>query len=235
LSNSPRLAEFRSGALAIAPLAAAATPFGLIMGAEAVRHGLDPAEAALMSASVFAGGAQFLAVGLWQRPAPWETLTLAVLLVNLRHVLLSASIVRKMGLFRPWQRYLAAFFLTDEGWATSERRAAERPLTPAFYAGVGLTMYGVWLAATIVGTIAGGLIPRPEIFGLDFAFPAVFIGMVVSFAKSWRAVPIIAASAIAAFIAHRALHGAWYVIIGALAGMAVAFAERPRADDGTAS
>jgi len=97
-----RFAEFRSGALAIAPLAAAATPFGLILGAEAARHGLEPAEAALMSATVFAGGAQFVAVGLWQRPAPVETLTLAVFLVNLRHVLLSASIVRKMALFPSW-------------------------------------------------------------------------------------------------------------------------------------
>jgi 4-azaleucine resistance transporter AzlC len=221
---SPFTQQFRSGALAIAPLAAAVAPFGLIFGAQSVRHGLTAPETALMSATVFAGGAQFLAVDLWRQPAPWLSLAFAVLLVNLRHTLMGASLVRKMQNFRPWQRWVAAFVMADEIWAVSERCALSRPLTPAYYAGAGLTMYVVWQVATALGTKIGAYVPNPEAFGLDFAFPTVFICMVMGFAKSWRAAPIIAASAAAALIARHLFGGTWYVIVGGLAGMAAAMA-----------
>jgi 4-azaleucine resistance transporter AzlC len=217
-------AQFRAGALAILPLVVAAIPFGVIFGAEASRRGLSPADASLMSATVFAGGAQFLAVGLWRHPAPWAGLAFAVLLINLRHVLMGASLVPKMEAFAGWRRWLAAFILTDELWATAERRALVQPLTPAFYAGAGVSMYAVWQTATALGALIGGFVPKPEIYGLDFAFPATFLCIVMGFAKSWRAAPVIAVSAAAALTAHAFLGGTWYVIAGGLAGMAAAVA-----------
>ena len=129
--------QFRSGMVAIAPMLVALVPFGIIFGAEAVRKGISPAETVMMSATVFAGGAQFMAVGLWEDPVPWAGIAFAVLLVNLRHVLMAASLAGKMERFRPWQRWLGAFLLADESWAVSERRALAQPLTPAFYAGSG--------------------------------------------------------------------------------------------------
>jgi 4-azaleucine resistance transporter AzlC len=212
----------RAGAFAIAPLTIAAIPFGLIFGAEAMRRGLTPAEASLMSLAVFAGGAQFLAVGLWRHPAPWASLAFAALLVNLRHVLMGASLVPKMGRFLSWRRWLAAFVLTDEVWATSERRAHRGPLTPAFYFGAGGSMYSVWQIATACGTAIGSYVPNPETYALDFAFPATFLCMVMGFARTWRTVPIVAASAAASLATHHAFGGSWYVIAGALAGMATA-------------
>ncbi len=219
---SETLEEFRDGVITIAPLELAGMPFGLIFGAAAVTAGLTPGEAIFMSATVFAGSAQFLAVGLWAHPAPWLWLGFAVLLVNLRYVLMAASIARKMERFHPWQRWLAAFVLADENWAMTERRAVSRPLTPAFYAGMGLTTYVSWLVATTVGTIAGSFIPQPELFGLDFAFPAVVICLVLSFAKSWHAAPVVAASAIVALLTHRFVEGTWFVVAGGLAGMIAA-------------
>jgi 4-azaleucine resistance transporter AzlC len=216
--------QFRAGAFAIAPLAAAAAPFGLIFGAQSLRHGLTAPETVLMSATVFAGGAQFLAVDLWRSPAPWAALAFAVLLVNLRHTLMGASLVQKMQEFRPWQRWLAAFVMADEIWAVSERRAFSGPLTPAYYAGAGLTMYVVWFVSTFLGTRIGAYVPRPEAYGLDFAFPAVFICMVMSFARCWRAAPVIAASAAAALVTRHLFGGTWYVIVGGLAGVAAAMA-----------
>ena len=222
--SSSFAADLRAGAFAIAPLTIAAIPFGLIFGAEAMRRGLSPAEASLMSLVVFAGGAQFLAVGLWRHPAPWAALAFAVLLINLRHVLMGASLVPSMPLFRGWRRWAAAFLLTDEVWATSERRAMTKPLTPAFYLGAGGSMYVVWQIATLLGTLIGGYVPNPETYALDFAFPATFLCMVMGFAKSWRAAPVIAASAAASLAAHAFLGGTWYVIAGGLAGMAAAVA-----------
>ena len=216
-----RRSEFRDGVITIAPLELAGAPFGLIFGAAAVAAGLSPWEATFMSATVFAGSAQFLAIGLWST-ASWLGLAFAVLLVNLRYVLMAASIVRKMERFRPWQRGLAAFVLADENWAMAERRALSRPLTPAFYAGLGVTTYVSWVLATAAGAIAGSLLPQPERFGLDFAFPAVVICLVLGFAKSWRAAPVVAASALAALVTHQVVEGTWFVVAGGLAGMIAA-------------
>jgi 4-azaleucine resistance transporter AzlC len=221
------VSDFRAGVRAIAPLVLAAIPFGMILGAAALRQGLTGPEVVLMSATVFAGGAQFMAVGLWHHPAPWLALGFAVLLVNLRHVLMAASLVRKMGRFTPWQRWLGAFVLTDEGWATCERHAVSAPLTPAYYAGAGLAMYVVWIASTAAGTVLGQYVPKPEALGLDFAFPAVFLCLVKGFARDWRAAPVIAASALTALIVHHFVGGTWFVIAGGLAGMAAAVALPP--------
>jgi predicted branched-subunit amino acid permease len=216
--------EFKSGALAIAPLAAAAVPFGMILGAQALQKGLTPAEIMLMSLTVLAGGAQFMAVGLWQYPVPWAGIAFAVFLVNLRHVLMSALLVGSMGQFRPWQRWLAVFVMDDETWATAERRAAVRPLTVAYYAGIGVALYATWAVSTALGTVLGGLIHNPEKLGFDFAFPAVFICVVMGFARSWRAAPVILVSAATALLVRHLAGGTWYVIAGGLAGMAVAAA-----------
>ena len=220
-------AEARAGALAIGPLTIAAIPFGLIFGAVAVRHGLTPSQAIVTSILVFAGGAQFVAVGIWRHPAPWAELGLAVFLVNLRLVLMGASLVRRMERFCGWRRWAAAFLLTDEVWATCERRAAARPLTLAFYLGAGGSMYVAWQIATAAGALVGGYVPKPETYGLDFAFPATFLCMVMGFAKGWRAAPVILGSGIAAIVAHAALGGTLYVIAGGFAGMAIAVALPP--------
>ncbi|MEQ1770981.1 MAG: AzlC family ABC transporter permease [Devosia sp.] len=226
--------EFLDGVIIIAPLALAATPFGLIFGTEAIRAGLAPAEALLMSAIVFAGSAQFLAIGLWSDPAPWLALGFATLLVNLRHVLMAASLAGKMQQFKPWQRALAAFVLADETWAMAERRALGKPLTPAFYLGAGGTMYVWWLIVTAVGTVIGSYVSDPVALGLDFAFPCVVVCLVLGFAKGFRTVPIVLVSAAVALLTQRLIGGTWFVIAGGLAGMLVAMLLPAPAADGPA-
>ena len=106
--------DWQAGAAAMAPIALAALPFGMLFGAESARQGLTRAEALLMSLTVFAGGSQFLAMGLWADPAPWATLALATLVVNLRHTLMSASLSGKLGALAGWHRPLAMFRTADE-------------------------------------------------------------------------------------------------------------------------
>lgn len=214
--------EFRLGVAQMAPLWLAVVPFGMIFGAEAVRKGMSAFEALAMSMTVFAGGSQFLAVGFWDHPLPWAGIAAATFLINLRHTLMAASISAKMGLFTRWQRYLGAYILTDEAWATVERRALTQPLTPSYYLGAALSLYVTWQLATVTGAVLGSLIPNPERFGLDFAFPATFICLVMGFAKNWRAAPVIGVSALTAILVKQMVGGTWFVIAGGLAGIAVA-------------
>lgn len=222
-SPSPR-AEFVAGLVAVSPILVAYMPFAVILGASAVRHGLSGLEIQLMSLMVFAGSAQIMAVDIWQNPAPWLTLALTTLLINMRHILMGASLNTKVAGFPRWMRLPLAFILTDEAWATVERRALGQPLTPAYYFGAAIPLYLNWNLFTGIGAILGDFMPDPERFGFDFAFPAIFICLVAGFVRNWRAVPVILASALAAMIVHHLVAGTWYVIAGAAAGMAAAIA-----------
>ena len=102
--------EFRAGLAAIAPVAAAAVPIGLLFGALAAEKGLGPAEVALMSLLVFAGAAQFVALDLWTTPPPVAAIVLANLVVNLRHVMMGLSLGRSLDGFSRAER-LGAFHL----------------------------------------------------------------------------------------------------------------------------
>lgn len=116
--------EFRQGAFAVLPAAVAVVPFGLLLGALAAQKGLSPLEVALMSSLVFAGSAQMVAVDIWRDPAPWVLLGVTTLTINLRHLMMGASLSLQLGGFRPWQRLFGVAFLADEIWALAERRAA---------------------------------------------------------------------------------------------------------------
>ena len=90
------LDDARLGFSDIWPAMVAAMPFGLLFGALAAGKGLSPLEVFTMSALVFAGGAQFAAVEMWASPTPVLALIFSTLLINSRHVLMSASLA---GLF----------------------------------------------------------------------------------------------------------------------------------------
>jgi 4-azaleucine resistance transporter AzlC len=224
--SQSRLNQIRAGILDILPAVIAMIPFALLMGQQAVARGLTPLEVLAMSSIVFAGSAQFLAVSLWTFPAQVLALALAALLINLRHVLMGASIAHKIDHFGPL-RLPAAFLMTDELWAVAERRALREPLTAAYWFGGGLFLYLNWQAFSILGAVVGSFIQDPERYGIDFAFPAVFIALALGFWKGWRSAPVIATSAIAAVIVHSLVPGAWYVIAGAAAGIVAAVATAP--------
>ncbi len=222
------LADLRAGLVAAFPTVVAVIPFGLILGQQATEKGLAPAEILAMSSIVFAGSSQLIAVGLWSTPAPIAALALMALLVNLRHVLMGASLSVKIAHFGRW-RYLAAFLLTDEGWALSERRAVDKPISRTFYFTVALTLFVFWQVSSLLGTLFGAYLEHPETYGLDFTFPAIFIALALGFWKGARRTgPVLAASAVVAVAVHATVPGAWYVIAGALAGIAAAVITAPR-------
>ena len=216
--------EFRAGLRAVAPVIVAAMPIGLVFGAVAATKGLSPLETVLMSALVFAGGSQFVAMDIWTHPASWATLGFAAFLVNIRHVLMGASLGRKMDSFRPWQKYLGALVLADENWAMAEARARGARLTPAYFAGLSVLFYLNWLVCSLAGALLGAFLGDPAVIGLDFAFPAVFIVLVMSFWKGPTTGMVLIASAAASIAVYYLLPGAWYIAAGAVAGLFAAFA-----------
>lgn len=215
-------AEFFAGMRTIAPIIVAAVPIGLVFGAVASSKGLSPLEATLMSAMVFAGGSQFVAMDIWTHPAAWSAIGFAALLVNIRHVLMGASLGRKMQAFTPLQKYLGVLVMADENWAMSEARAQKTRLMPAFYFGMIIPFYLNWVVCSLIGALLGAFLGDPTAIGLDFAFPAVFIVLVMGFWKGTATGMVLIASAAAAILVHHFVQGAWYIAAGAAAGLAAA-------------
>lgn len=222
MTRSSLTGEFRDGVRDVVPAVIAVVPFALLIGALAVQKGLSAAATITMSATVFAGASQFVALGLWREPAPILLIVAATALVNARHLLMGASLAPRLKAFSPAKRRLCLFFLVDESWALAERRGRETALTPPYYAGLMLPLYSVWVVFTAVGAIAGAAIEEPQRFGLDFAFTAIFIGLIVALARDRASLAAVAASGIAAALTHLAAPGPLPILAGSLAGLAAA-------------
>lgn len=224
--------EARDGLRDIAPAAIAAIPIGALFGALATAKGLSPLEVTLMSGIVFAGGAQFAAIEIWRVPAPIAVLAFSTLLINLRHVLMGASLAPKTGAFKPWQRFAGFYLLADENWAMAERRAALGRLTPAYYFGTIAFFWVNWVLWSTLGAVAGSFLGDPRRVGADFAFTALFIGLVAGFWRGLATAVTVAASAGASALAYWLFGPPWHVAAGAVAGIAAAYVRGP---DATAS
>lgn len=214
--------EFRQGVVDVLPILVAAAPIGMLWGTLAAGKGLSPFEAWFMSAAVFAGAAQFVALEVWRDPAPWALLTITALIVNVRHVLMGASLSRHMGGIEKRWHPLMMFLMADEDWAFAERRALNSPLTASYYFGLAIPMWLAWTMSSLLGSIVGRSFGDPAAFGFDFAFSAMFIGILAGFWKGSRTGAVLGASAIAAALAKLYVPGAWYIVIGGIVGVAVA-------------
>ncbi|HEX2509276.1 MAG TPA: AzlC family ABC transporter permease [Microvirga sp.] len=217
-----RFVEARAGLKDIAPAAVAAVPIGLLFGAMAVAQGLSPAEATLMSVLVFAGGAQFAAIESWASPAPVAALVFGTLLINARHVLMGASLAPKMRASRT-QKLLGFFFLTDELWALAERRSLDRPVTAAYWFAMAAVLPVAWIVSTALGAVLGSVLGSPERLGADFAFTALFIGLIAGFGRSRVTIVTVAVGATVAALVHALVGAPWHVASGALAGIGAAY------------
>jgi 4-azaleucine resistance transporter AzlC len=215
-------AEFLLGAWQMLPFLVGIIPFGLILGTISADKGLSPLETALMSALVFAGSSQLVAVGLWLHPIPILAIIASTALINARHLLMGGVIAPHMEKFAQGRAYVALFFLADEIWAIALRRSSEALLTPAYYTGLALPLYLSWVFWTTLGNLVGGIIRHPERYGFDFAFTAVFLVILFGYWRRQRKILPIAASAAAALLTWRLFPGVWYVFAGGLAGTAAA-------------
>lgn len=179
--------EFIGGIRDTFPLLLGAFPFGLIYGTLAVTSGLSPGAALAMSAFVFAGSSQFIAVGLVASGAPVSIIILTTFVVNLRHMLYSAALLSDLKpLSRVW-RFVLAFFLTDETFAVSVGRYKKGDLSPNkhyYQLGSSLAMYLNWQFWTAMGLVLGSRIPDAGSWGLDVAMIVTFIGMTIPFIRT---------------------------------------------------
>jgi predicted branched-subunit amino acid permease len=217
------LSEYWHGVRFGLPVCIAVSPFGLLFGTLAVENGLSVFEAFFMSVAVFGGASQMVGIELFgQKVAPW-LIAFSIFAVNFRHVLYSAAFGRHMAGWPRMQQAIAYFLLTDAQYALAESQMQSgRKLTFARYMGAGFTGYLVWVGTTVLGAIFGKLIPDTSAIGADFLLPIYFLGLMMDFRKRPLWLPVVAVSAVASIIAFRLVGSPWHVLLGAIAGVALA-------------
>lgn len=203
------------------PLVLSVGAYGLVFGVLARQAGISVGEAVLMSGLVFAGSAQVIALGMWATPLPVVSLILTTLVVNLRHLLMGAVLHPRLGRLSAPRLYGSLFFLTDESWALSIGAYEQGERDGAFLLGSGLALHGAWVGSTAAGYLAGAAVGNPAVWGLDFAFVAVFASLLTGLYRGRQELGPWAVAAAVAVVGHRALPGAWYILLAALAGTIV--------------
>ncbi|MBK7215833.1 MAG: AzlC family ABC transporter permease [Candidatus Promineofilum sp.] len=177
--------QFLAGVRAELPILVGVVPFGMIFGAIATAGGLTPLLAQSMSSVVFAGSAQFIGAQLMAGGAPVLVLLATTFVVNLRHLLYSASLAPHVQQLPLRWRLLLAYLLTDEAYAVTIVHYTDPHSPPAarhwYYLGAGLALWTSWQISTAVGIVFGAAVPPG--WSLDFALALTFIGIVVPAAR----------------------------------------------------
>jgi len=179
----PRWRAYRDGARAVLPLLPAVLAFGVSFGVLAKAAGMGAVASLVMSATTFAGSAQFAAVSVLGAGGTVAAAIGAAVLLNGRYgpMALAAADAFRGG---PLRRLLEAQLLVDESWALSNRggRFDRRVLL-----GAGALLYVGWNAGTALGVFAGDSLADPATLGLDAAFPALFLALLAPLLRSARA------------------------------------------------
>lgn len=223
--GSPQLPAFLAGGRAILPLLIGVVPFGLAYAVSARSAGLDLFQTQLMSLAVFAGGAQFSAVGLIAGGAGPGALLATTVLINARHLLYGLTLSPRLR--TGWRgRLLAATFLTDEAFAVG--LALGHGSLP-FLLGAELTLFASWNLSTLLGALGAGAIPDPAALGLDLIAPLTFLFLLLPRLASRRSLVVALAAALATLVLGRLLPGGVAVLLAAL-GVSLAAAALPGED-----
>lgn len=213
--------EFWAGCRAILPLVVGAVPFGMIFGSLAASSGLSFWGTLAMSAFVFAGSSQFIALGLLSSGTALPLIVLTTFVVNLRHLLYAVTLVPHVGhLSQSWKLPIG-FWLTDEAFAVAIGRYNQPDYSPYkhwYYLGAALFMYINWLVCTWIGLTVGQSIPNAASWGLDFAMSATFIGMIIPYLINRPMMIAVCVAGVASILAHGLPHQLG-LMLAAMAGI----------------
>jgi 4-azaleucine resistance transporter AzlC len=205
------------------PVAISIASYGVVWGVLAGQAGLSPLEVLLMSGIVYAGASQFVAIDMWSPSGlPIASIVIATAVINLRMLLMTATLRAQFETMPRWRALLAMFLVSDEVWAMTMAEHAKGGGGAAFMLGAGTLAWIAWVGSTLTGRLLGAVIDNPAAYGLDFAFTATFLALLFSMWKGrGDLVPWLAGGAIAIGVS-MVVPGTWYIIAGGLGGSFIA-------------
>ncbi|TMK59209.1 MAG: AzlC family ABC transporter permease [Actinobacteria bacterium] len=167
---------FREGAVAVVPMAVAVFGFGLSYGVLARAAGMGGVAPVVMSVTTFAGSAQFAAASVLQAGGAAATAALSAIMLNARYLPIGVTVAPWLegGV---WSRLLHAHLTVDESWVIAAEGTGR--WNPRVLLAAGMGLWIAWILGTLGGVLFGNVIGDPTRLGLDAAFPALFLALLV--------------------------------------------------------
>jgi predicted branched-subunit amino acid permease len=179
----PAAPRIRDGVRAALPLAPAPFVFGLSFGVLADAAGIGAVAAVVMSATTFAGSAQFAVGSVFETGGTVLAAVTAAVFLNARYIAISVTVASIVPGGR-LRRFFQSQLIVDESWALSGRSGTfEWPIL----AGAGLLLYALWVSSTALGTFVGGALEDPSALGFDAAFAVLFLALALPYLRERRA------------------------------------------------
>ena len=206
------------------PIMLGYAPIGAAYGLLSRQAGCDVWATLVLSILVFAGASQFMAISMMAGGASPAAIISSTFVVNFRHVLMAASLSPFVSSWKQWQRAALGCMLTDESFVMHSRHFADGEADPAAAIALNASAYITWAAASVAGFYIGGLTGDPRKFGLDFALPGMFIGLLMPLCRDKSSATSAVAGGLSALALHMAGAGNWATFLGAVAGASVGLA-----------
>ncbi len=187
---------FKSGLQKGSSIAIGYMPVAFTFGLLAKSSGLSLFEAVGMSIFVFAGAAQYISLTLFAAGISGFEIILTTFIVNIRHLLMSASICEKSADDPKWKKALYSFFITDETFSVAAVQRGN--IQAAFMLGVGLIAWSSWVFFSGIGYLVGSGLPTILQESMGIALYALFIGLLVPSAR--KSLKVILLASIAAVV-----------------------------------
>ncbi|WDV45340.1 AzlC family ABC transporter permease [Clostridiaceae bacterium M8S5] len=206
------------------PILLGVIPFGFTCGIMGVSSGFSAFEIILMSMLVFAGASQFVAISMiGSGVTNIAVIGLTTLLVNLRHLILGASLAPYILKQKNYLQALIAFGLTDESYVLTVNRIEKNGYNYHYHLGLHTILYIVWTLSTALGAVLANHISNPLKWEIDFIIPATFLVLLIPRLINKASLLVCLVSGITSIIGSLFLPGKWYIIIACLMGSITGF------------
>ncbi|MGR9050956.1 AzlC family ABC transporter permease [Halobacillus faecis] len=217
-ASSARVHMIKKGMIAGFPIMLGYLPIALTYGVLASRTGMTNLELTLMSVLVFAGAAQFLAVGMVAAGTGMIEIIIATFVLNFRHFVMSLSFVNRLKGMALKAKLPLSLGLTDETFTMSAlyKDEAKEKYGGLFYASLMLTAYVSWVGGSYLGGVLGDVMPAKLSYSMGVALYAMFIGLLIpSVKKNFKIVVIAVLAMLINFICQTwGMSQGWAIVIG---------------------
>lgn len=209
--------EARRGIVDGLPVILGYLPYGIAFGLLAKQASLTLWATLAMSAFVYAGTAQFIAVAMLQNQQTLWAITLATFIVNSRYILMNGALTQKCLQWPTWKRFLVSYYVSDETFVVMSNRHKSSPLTPAYALGLNFTGVFGWTTSSVMGFAIGQRLPNLDMLGFDFALIAVLIALATMLVKDKLSLIVAGAAGLIAIGLNLLGYANFSILVAALA------------------
>lgn len=208
--------HFLLGMKASIPPCLGVIPVGISIGLLGVQAGLSEIETIFMSVMVMAGSSQLMAISMITQGAALSTIIIGTFFINLRHIVMSSSVMQRVKKTTLPQRLIGAFALCDESFAIYSLSSDD---SYPFLLGTNTALYISFVGSTIIGSIITSFLPQVVIDSFGVAFYAAFLGLLLpSIKHNTKLIVLVVITAVLNSLLQCFLPASWSVILAMVLG-----------------